>query len=383
MKDSTRSKVTAHIVEEDQEFEMTAEGQNSDFNSDRGKLKSKGGNASRLIESDSQLTLCSGRKLIAMEDDDETEVFFKQQDLNNSATPVLNSDDSGDEMQTDEELEPGQYLDDEQSQQASEPDSSQPAPDENEKGKTKSREIDEKLSQMQSYFERKFDDMSKVMELERQLAENQRKLLELKARGNNQGRVAGQNSSGSVDIARDDDSQSELTIYKDAIEKKRGSASSEDDLIDTSDELLDVRFVENELLEDRRREKGSNRRQSDNREDQPGTSGMSGAMGRSTNREAAEDRGAALTQEADGSQVRAKDVSGKMIDNQLSILRRQSEAVELNPKVKTIEKINHQMVTGCSVDDDYLLVASHVDEVIRQKVIAHEYIDFAKLLRKD
>ena len=38
---------------------------------------------------------------------------------------------------------------------------------------------------------------------------------------------------------------------------------------------------------------------------------------------------------------------------------------------------------GRSMDDNYMLVASHVDEVTRDKILNHEYIDFAKLLRKD
>ena len=36
-----------------------------------------------------------------------------------------------------------------------------------------------------------------------------------------------------------------------------------------------------------------------------------------------------------------------------------------------------------SIDDDYLLVAAHVDEVIQRKIANHEYVEFAKLLPKD
>ena len=35
------------------------------------------------------------------------------------------------------------------------------------------------------------------------------------------------------------------------------------------------------------------------------------------------------------------------------------------------------------IDDDYLLVASHIDESTSLKVINHEYIDFSRLLRRD
>ena len=34
-------------------------------------------------------------------------------------------------------------------------------------------------------------------------------------------------------------------------------------------------------------------------------------------------------------------------------------------------------------DEDYLLVASHVEEGVRAKIINHEYVDFARLLRRD
>ena len=36
-----------------------------------------------------------------------------------------------------------------------------------------------------------------------------------------------------------------------------------------------------------------------------------------------------------------------------------------------------------SVDDDYLLVSTHLDELTRQKICGHKYMDFSKLLRKD
>ena len=36
-----------------------------------------------------------------------------------------------------------------------------------------------------------------------------------------------------------------------------------------------------------------------------------------------------------------------------------------------------------SVDDDYMLVASHLDQSIRDKIVNSEYIDSAKFLRRD
>ena len=42
---------------------------------------------------------------------------------------------------------------------------------------------------------------------------------------------------------------------------------------------------------------------------------------------------------------------------------------------------NFQFIT--KIDQDYLMVGNHVDEVTRQKIVRGEYIDFGKLLSKD
>ena len=79
------------------------------------------------------------------------------------------------------------------------------------------------------------------MELEKKLADNQRHLEELKAR-------CIQNKSKGIEI----DANSEITVYRNAVEKKRDSSSSEDlDLIDTSDEFLD-QIAEKQIQNDRR-----------------------------------------------------------------------------------------------------------------------------------
>ena len=40
-------------------------------------------------------------------------------------------------------------------------------------------------------------------------------------------------------------------------------------------------------------------------------------------------------------------------------------------------------LNSVTLDNDYLVIGSHVDETIRKKVASGEYIDFAKLLNKD
>ena len=41
--------------------------------------------------------------------------------------------------------------------------------------------------------------------------------------------------------------------------------------------------------------------------------------------------------------------------------------------------LSHSVV----LDEDYMLVASHLDSAIKEKIVNHEYVDFSKLLRRD
>ena len=67
-----------------------------------------------------------------------------------------------------------------------------------------------------------------------------------------------------------------------------------------------------------------------------------------------------------------------------------------NKKVRIMEvpgKSSHMLTTlphamsstyhSALVDEDYLLVGTHIDENTKQKVINGEYVDFAKLLPSD
>ena len=85
--------------------------------------------------------------------------------------------------------------------------------------------IRQSMTQIQDFFEQKFANMTKVMELKKQLAENQKKLQVLK-------------ETGKLTELLEDNS-SEITIYQNAVEKKWGSSSSEDDLENTSNEIMD------------------------------------------------------------------------------------------------------------------------------------------------
>ena len=45
--------------------------------------------------------------------------------------------------------------------------------------------------------------------------------------------------------------------------------------------------------------------------------------------------------------------------------------------------VNNKFVHSAMVDDGFQLVAVHVDEGVKQKILKEEYIDFALLLPKD
>ena len=207
--------------------------------------------------------------------------------------------------------------------------------------------VDDRINTMQQYFDKRFDSLAKVMELERQLEENRKQLSTLREKGR------WMNQDRSVD----QDLQSELTVYKNAVEKKRGSSSSEDDIIDTSDEIImnmSNNFVEKELSEQQRRRSGNIQEVnagSDFRQRKDGSGPAEGIASRQGAAECADD----MIREAEESRARIYDAKGKQLI------------------------MNNQV----PYDNDYLLVASHVDESLRQKIADHEYIDFAKLLRKD
>ena len=50
---------------------------------------------------------------------------------------------------------------------------------------------------------------------------------------------------------------------------------------------------------------------------------------------------------------------------------------------RATDNANNFRVNNGSVDDNYLLVASHVEEALRLRIINHEFVDFARLIRRD
>ena len=181
-------------------------------------------------------------------------------------------------------------------------------------------------------------------------------------------------------VANLNNSVSESTIYRNAVEfipeaqqndceiqstgdpeitfKKRGRSSSEDQLVDTSDELteVDVDHFNADCEATARNEFSRNeppRRELDPAADyihqvEASKAALFGVKGMDNNMNV--------------------NVNGQMgIDNQGNMIGKQFV----------------QMQQAAVVDDNYMMVGAHVDEGIQKRIINNEYIDFARLLAKD
>ena len=184
---------TATIVEDDgQIFEMTAEGQLTNFNSEeeaeneqgRYRLSSNKNPKIPVKASHSPGNYRQGKRSQVIVDDVETEVFFKCQENNNATVCAINLDcdttsniDNGleegecsQEIVVESEVMENQWV-----QQQTQPGTSTEDFIDN--------RINTSLERFQNYFDKKFENLSKVMELERHFADNQQHLEVLKARG--------------------------------------------------------------------------------------------------------------------------------------------------------------------------------------------------------
>ena len=201
------------------------------------------------------------------------------------------------------------------------------------------------------------------------------------------------------------DSKSETTIYKPMVELildrnredmtelrlnnqsevglrkvgKRGSSSSED-FIDTSREMerqnngddnsihddnnSDNEVIINKFITDMRRSLDNHDTEDEMPEPQPHSSRQ---LGRNEVIPTPEDRSAEIIRKTKRSKARILTVPG--------------ENFQLK-KVQDIES-NKEILHSVLIDEGYSAVSGHVDEITRKKVIAFEYVDFAKLLPHD
>ena len=83
----------------------------------------------------------------------------------------------------------------------------------------------------------------------------------------------------------------------------------------------------------------------------------------------AERRADQLIKDAEASRARMLDVPGRC----------ESEILNKNKPLD----LNNEFVHSVMVDQDYLMVAAHVDENLRRKIVCGQYVDFARLLPRD
>ena len=256
-----KEKTTVKFIEDDQYVEMSAEGQNTDF----------------LSEDD-----------LAQESSDD-EVTFSSQETQENNNATIDDLEEGECSQNSEEV------------------LNKSAVNSGDKAdKIIDQKIEASLSKVQNYFEEKFTNYARVVELEKQLAENRKHLQELKEKGRVKEVSAPPEPSTMVVNGNVDDGSSELTIYCNAVQMKRNSSSSEEEnYVDTSGEQIEsdtflipeISVTERELEEDRDQGRRQGRMEQQNKDmadgrDQPAQ--MEHKQKAITQKEMAEDKGARI-----------------------------------------------------------------------------------------
>ena len=261
---------------------------------------------------------------------------------------------------------------------------------------------------LRSYVDQKFSALAKMVELERELSEKNRELDLLKAKGNASYSV-GAPVNNVIDKQIENNSHSEITIYRNAVEKsKRGSSSSEE-MINTSDEIDDREIVgefqqqpggdinenernefyfpEKEMQKAKQMEK-DHRRHSDNDRDRrggryesrPGTSYQGNyrydddyRSPQQPKRDFVGEKSKKLINEAENAKARIYEVPGEFEEWELMQDDREHEKMISNFRKR---------VSTAEMDEDYRMVAAHIDHRTKMQVLNHEYVDFSKLLPK-
>ena len=188
------------------------------------------------------------------------------------------------------------------------------------------------------------------------------------------------------------DQRSEITIYRGAVEKalssQRFSSSDEElrisDEFNTSDEdrfnnnlvnasrvnRSDAFFPEghrpNESMEVREAPQSTKQVQQPLGE-QPKQDDAAYANERAQQAKAQE-RATKLIQDAEEAKARIYEVAGK---------------IERQNKLLSKELMLNEQARALIIDENYKMIASHVDDSTRQKIVNNEYVDFAKLIPRD
>ena len=204
-----------------------------------------------------------------------------------------------------------------------------------------------------------------------------------------QGKICGKNNE-----LIPDDQMSEVTIYRNAIEKVptefstgislRFSSSSDeldsppfndsDDKVTSDESLTDKEFIPGE---EARRQQSNNKHYVER--------GKSDDRGRNRSRRVdqspkphtskqlnpGEVRGLQMLRDSEVKKQRIYEVPGKEV-----------YVDEVNNEV-SLEVVRNNYERALIADEDYQVVASHVEDSIRQKIINNEYVDFSRLVPRD
>ena len=172
--------------------------------------------------------------------------------------------------------------------------------------------------------------------------------------------------------------ESVTTIYKGAVKclqtpgqnnlderlpNKGRNSSSDEDLIDTSDELMNHEFSSPDQDPRLGTSRDSGRRQSRGRD--RSQSRLRG-RGRSQQQNPGLARASEHIQQADANKAKVPAISGKNCQVGIQNLNPLSDALKT-----------------ALYDEDYLTIGGHIDEVTQRKILDNQYVDFARLLPKD
>ena len=192
-------------------------------------------------------------------------------------------------------------------------------------------------------------------------------------------------------------SDSELTIYKNAVENQisKRESSSSDECFNSSDEIMNVveldqlgqrqelgQEIDNSLIKQfisdvrmKQRNDGNERmdrdlQQHDN-QPQPQPCNSRDGWNRNEIQPTPDDKANEIIRRAERSRLQVHGIPGK--SNELKDNKGMNYALDFNK----------DMVHSVVVDESYQLVASHVDSLTQEKIIKGEYVDFSKLVPKD
>ena len=257
-------------------------------------------------------------------------------------------------------------------------------------------EMNKSMNVFKEYVDNKFANLAKLSEVEREIAEKQRVLEELKARGEQSNIIQPREFN--------EDAMSEMTIYWDAVRciQDRGSSSSEDQ-INTSDEMEpnEVRaqkiilktpnkiprferaatnnihpIVEWEMsMEVRSRSRSKSieaSRANTQDEDEQDRHEVTDVIDRPCVRSTPRDREKEMERERDA-----------VAEKSANMIREAENAKARIYKLPGKQLIHNKPSTSMEIDEGYKLVALHFEDSLKDKIINCEYVDFSKLLPKN